>query len=246
MNNKVIAIIQARLGSSRLPGKVLKKLGNKTVIEHVVNRTKRIENLDKVIVATTESKLDDELVKYLKEKEITFFRGSEEDVLQRYYYAALEYNAETIIRITSDCPLIDPDVSSKMLKIYLESDYDMVSNASSDSKNRTFPRGLDTEIFSFELLKRAYKNADKKYQREHVTPYLYENEKNIFFYKNKVDYSNYRWTLDTPEDYSMLKDIFENFNDENEIRFKNIINFLENNPSVKLKNSKIIQKKLGE
>lgn len=242
---KVVVIIQARLGSTRLPGKILKKLGDKTVIEHVVERARNIIGVDQVIVATTKSDLDDKLVDFLSEVKIPYYRGSEEDVLSRYFYTALEYNADTIIRITSDCPLLDSDVSSKMLEIYLNNEYKIVSNASSNPVNRTFPRGLDTEIFSFQLLEKAYKNANKKYQREHVTPYLYENEKNIFFYKNKVDYSNHRWTLDTIEDYKMISEVYNFFYKSNkQFKTEEIIKFLNENISIYNINTNIEQKSL--
>src|SRR5699024_9581806 len=112
-----------------------------------------------------------------------YFRGSESDVLSRYYLCAKENDADIIIRITSDCPLIDPLVIDEILDFYLKNNYKLVTNAG-DIHNRTYPRGLDTEIFDFDTLENAYKNANKDYQKEHVTPYIYENEKDIYYYKN--------------------------------------------------------------
>lgn len=241
---KSIAIIQARLGSSRLPGKVLLPLGDKTVLEQVYKRVRKINGLDEVIVATTTAEKDDELAIFMGKKGIPFFRGSEEDVLARFYEVAKRYEADAIMRITSDCPLLDPKVSEKMLEIFSDYSYDMVSNASENPKNRTFPRGLDTEIFMFQWLEKAYQEANKPYQREHVTPYLYENVENIYFHKNEEDYSKYRWTLDTREDYALIRKVYEELERTKIETFQEIVAFLEKNPEVLNLNAHIEQKGL--
>lgn len=239
-----IAIIQARLGSSRLPGKVLLPLGGKTVLEQVYERVKKIKGLEEVIVATTISEKDRELALFMGRKKIPFFRGSEEDVLARFYEIAKNHKAEGIMRITADCPLLDTGVSEEMLKIFLENPYDMVSNASANPENRTFPRGLDTEIFTFKWLERAHEEADKSYQREHVTPYLYENIENIYFHKNPMDYSQHRWTLDTEEDYFLIKKIYEQFPRKENFSWESVLTYLEQNPQVVELNAHVKQKKI--
>lgn len=205
---KTVAIIQARVGSTRLPGKVLLDLKGKTVLNHVVDRVKKSKYIDEVIVATTYLEQDDKIVDECNKIGCKYFRGSESNVLSRYYLCAKENKADIVIRITSDCPLIDPLVIDEMLDFYLKSNYKLVTNAG-DIHNRTYPRGLDTEIFDFDTLENAYKNANKDYQKEHVTPYIYENEKDIYYYKNDIDYSKYRLTLDTKEDFELIKRIYD-------------------------------------
>ncbi|WP_347834680.1 glycosyltransferase family protein [Gracilibacillus sp. JCM 18860] len=208
---KVVAIIQARMGSTRLPGKVLKKIkGGETVLSHVINRVSKSKNVDNIVIATTIQKDDDQIVKEVTDLGYTVYRGSENDVLERYYQAILQSSANIIIRITSDCPLIDPIVIDEMVEVFINNNYSLVTNAGADASLRTFPRGLDVEIFSREALEKAYINATLPYQREHVTPYIYENEASIFYYKNKEDNSNHRWTLDTKEDYRLIEEIYNN------------------------------------
>lgn len=206
---KTAAIIQARMGSTRLPGKILIDLMGKTVLQHVVERVQQAKNIDQIIIATTTLEKDDVVVDEAEKCGVNYFRGSEKDVLARYYGAAKENNADIVVRITSDCPLIDPLVTDNIVYFFKHKEiYDIVTNASSDLDKRTFPRGLDTEVFSFDTLEKAYQRADKQYQREHVTPYIYENSSMIYFYKNTADYSMYRWTLDTEEDYTLIKEIY--------------------------------------
>lgn len=236
-------IIQARMGSTRLPGKVLKDLSGKPVLWHVVERVKKSQLIDEVIIATTLCEKDDEIVKFCEENKIKYYRGSEENVLKRYYDAASFYNSDIIIRVTSDCPLIDPEVIDEILAFYLGNSYDLVTNAGSDLTKRTYPRGLDTEIFSYNILKEAYKNAINKHETEHVTPYIYKNGYNIFYYKNRVDYSKYRLTLDTTEDYALIKKIYDSLYSGVHVFFlKEIVEFLENNPNIAGINKMNIQK----
>lgn len=243
MSKKVIAIIQARMGSTRLPGKVLMDIEGKTILNHVVDRVKKCKEVDDVIVATTTLDRDDVIIKELKQIGCNYYRGSEDNVLQRYYEAALLYEGDIIIRITSDCPLIDPNIIDEMVKYYLTHDYSMVTNAGVDMKNRTYPRGLDTEVFSFKILEEAYKNATLDYQREHVTLYIYENEESIYYYKNDVDLSKYRLTLDTIEDFKLIKAIYKNlYSGENTFYLKDIIKLMESNPHLYFINNNIEQK----
>lgn len=213
----VVCIMQARVGSTRLPKKVLKEICGKTVLEHDIDRLKRVKNISKIVIATTTEEKDIEIVDEAKRLGITCFRGSETDVLSRYYFAAKENNADAVVRVTSDCPLLDPEVTEATIKYYLDNKdkYDYVSN----TLERTFPRGLDTEVFSFNVLEKAFKEAKLDRDREHVTAYLYTNKDKFSLgcYKSNEDYSNYRWTLDTEEDFKLINIIYDELYKENSI-----------------------------
>jgi len=230
---KAVAIIQARVGSTRLPRKVLKEIKGKTILYHVVQRVKQCKYIDDIIIATSNLEQDDDIVKEAKGIGVSYFRGSESDVLSRYYHAAKSNNADIIVRITSDCPLIDPNVTDKLVKHYLNNKHDIVTNAVADLSKRTYPRGLDTEVFSFKQLELANLNAKEPYQREHVTPYIYENTDNIYYYLNEIDYSKYRWTLDTKEDFILINEIYNHFyNGNHDFYLNEIVKFMEENPKL--------------
>ena len=219
---KVVRIIQARMGSTRLPGKVMLDLCGKTVLERVVERVRKVKNIDEIVIATTTKKDDDIIVNKALKCNVKIFRGSEDDVLSRYYFAAKKYNADVIVRITSDCPLIDPAVTESVIDYYLKNVYkfDYVSN----TLERTYPRGLDTEVFSFKSLEKAFAEAILERDREHVTTYIWKNP-NIFRlgnHKNAKDYSYLRWTLDTSEDYELIKRIYNYFCSFNNLNFRMI------------------------
>lgn len=206
---KIGAIIQARMGSTRLSGKVIKDLEGKTVLAHVIDRVKQSNMIDVIIIATTTQSRDDVIEAEALRCGVRAFRGSEDDVLSRYYYTAKEYALDAVVRVTADCPLIDPKVLDEVIHCYVNNEYDIVSNAGSDLSDRSYPRGLDTEVFSFKVLECAFINAREKYQREHVTPYIYGMSKSSYYYKNDIDYSKYRWTLDTDEDYKLISEIYK-------------------------------------
>jgi spore coat polysaccharide biosynthesis protein SpsF len=207
---KTGVIVQTRVGSTRLPGKVMLDLCGKPVIGHVIDRLKQSRVLDEIIIATTTLERDKVIVEQAKKNEVKWFCGSEDDVLSKYYYAAKENNLDVVVRVTSDCPLIDPTILDDVVDFYMRNNYKLVTNAGTDLNQRTFPRGLDVEVFSFSALEYAFNNAQKSYQREHVTPYLYEMYfDSIHHYKNDTDYSNFRWTLDTDEDYALISAIYD-------------------------------------
>lgn len=241
---KTAAIIQARMGSTRLPGKILKGLMGKTVLQHVIERVQQAKSIDEIIIATSTLDQDDLVVDEAVKCGVNYFRGSENDVLARYYGAAKDNNADIVVRITSDCPLIDPLVTDDIVNFFKDKKiYDIVTNASSDLSERTFPRGLDTEVFSFIALEQAYKQADKQYQREHVTPYIYENSSMIYLYKNIVDYSMHRWTLDTEEDFLLIKEIYSRlYNREHNFYLLDILKLFEIYPELIKINNHIEQK----
>ena len=180
---KYAVIMQARTNSSRLRGKVLKELNGKTVLEHDIERIRQSHYIDGIIIATTESKEDDAIVAVAKKCQVPFFRGSEEDVLSRYYYAALAFQAEHIIRITSDCPLRDPHVIDEIILCYEKEKPDIITNVPNEWEEMTYPRGLDLEIFPFWWLEKAFQEADRDYDREHVSPYIYDHAKNRYYYR---------------------------------------------------------------
>ncbi len=241
---KTTAIIQARMGSTRLFGKVMKIIQGKTVLEHVIERVKQAELIDEVIIATTVHKNDDVIAEEALRCGAKVFRGSEEDVLSRYYFAAKENDSEVIIRITSDCPLIDPVIVDKVVHMYQESKYDIVTNAGNDLSKRTYPRGLDTEVFSYRALENAYLLATEAYQREHVTPYIYEHG-TTGYYVNDKNYSKYRWTLDTDEDWQLISIIYEKlYHGKHDFYLAEVLALMEQNPKLEQINQHVEQKKL--
>ncbi|GLC32338.1 glycosyltransferase family protein [Clostridium omnivorum] len=243
---KVVCIMQARTGSTRLPGKVLKIICGKTVLEHDIDRLKRVKNIDEIIIATTTHEKDDVIVEEANRLGVKHYRGSENDVLSRYYYAAKENVADIIVRVTSDCPLIDSEVTEKIIQYYVDNKnkYDYVSN----TINRTYPRGLDTEAFSFNVLEKAFNEAVSSRDREHVTPYIWDNPTvfSLFQYKNDIDYSNLRWTLDTTEDYELINRIYSSLYPlkGNEFNMNDIIELYNAFPVLREINKNIEQKKV--
>jgi spore coat polysaccharide biosynthesis protein SpsF (cytidylyltransferase family) len=204
----VIVIIQARMGASRLPGKMLMDVAGKPAIAHVVNRVRQAKRASGIILATTTAPGDDVLAEWAKKNEVACFRGSEQDVLDRYYHAAKEQSADAVVRITGDCPLIDPAMIDAVVHAYEAGDCDYASNIHPP----TYPDGLDTEVFSYYSLEKAWKEATLNSEREHVTPYIWKHQE-LFRMKNYelrikdeiVDLSAERWTLDTPEDLEFLR-----------------------------------------
>jgi spore coat polysaccharide biosynthesis protein SpsF len=242
---KVAAIIQARMGSTRLPGKVLKKVLGKTLLEYQIERVKRAKTIDEIIIATTKKESDDPIVQLCQQLSIPYYRGSEEDVLSRYYKAATEFNVDVIVRLTSDCPIIDPNVIDKVIGCYLENrdQYDYVSN----TLMRTYPRGLDTEVMSYEVLKRAHEEAKELVYREHVTAYIYNhpNHFNLCNVLNEKDDSKHRWTVDTEEDFLLIKNILETLYPLNPLfTLEDVIQILRDKPEWVEINAHIEQKKL--
>jgi spore coat polysaccharide biosynthesis protein SpsF len=226
-----LIIAQARMTSTRLPGKVMKIVCGKPLLEHFINRLKRVKSADQIVIATTINDIDNQIVDLCKKLDISYYRGSEEDVLGRYYEAAVEYGGDVIIRITSDCPVIDPDVVDYLIDFYMKNlkKYDYVTN----TLKRTYPRGMDTEIVSFKALKEAHFNAYDPFDREHVT--LFIRNRPTQYRRHNIKYSSdlsrYRLTVDTSEDMELIRRIFESLYVENpEFSMKDILSKMAANP----------------
>jgi spore coat polysaccharide biosynthesis protein SpsF len=239
---RVVGIVQARMGSTRLPGKVMEPILGRPMLSWVAERLQRAVLLDEVIVATTQASADETIVSLCREQEVLCFRGSVEDVLDRYYRAASCHHADVIVRITSDCPLIDAGVVDEVVQAFLMSDVDYASN----TVIRSYPRGLDVEVISFEALERAHRNASRAYQREHVTPWIYENPSQfrILSVAGEADYSSHRWTVDTAEDLALIRAIYEQLGGGS--TFSEILDLVERHRDLAEMNSSIVQKALHE
>lgn len=228
------------MGSSRLPNKVLKDLAGKPALWHVVERVKRCNLIDDIVVATTIDEKDLEIVKYCAQNNIRVFVGSEDDVLDRYYQTAKLLKPNHVVRITADCPMHDPEVIDAVIKKHVDEKNDYTSN----TLEVTFPDGLDCEIMTYETLKEAWENAKLQSEREHVTQYIIHNNKyKKGCIKSSIDYSDYRWTLDMEVDYVFLKNIFENFEKQGKVYFdaQDVYTLLEKQPELKNINSNIIR-----
>jgi spore coat polysaccharide biosynthesis protein SpsF len=228
---KVHAIIQARMNSSRLPGKVMIELTKgKSILEHIISRISNSKYVNKIIVATTTNDTDNKIIELCKKLNIEFYRGPENNVLERYYKCALTFNSEIIVRITSDDPFKDSQLIDLGVESLIKNNYDYVTN----SLIPTFPEGLDVEVFTFDALEKTYKEANKLSQKEHVTPYMYtsNNFKVYNFYSDK-DYSKIRLTVDNDLDLSLARIIYKELYNENpNFFYEDILEFLNKNPNL--------------
>jgi len=219
-------IIQARMGSTRLPGKVMMTVDkNNPILYYVVSQLRHCKFLDKIVIATTDLKEDDEIIEFAQKLGIDYFRGSSSDVLDRYYQCAIKFSFSNVVRITSDNPLIDPEIVDQVIKKFYSDSYDYVSN----TLPRTFPYGTEAEIFTFKALQIAWKETKILYDREHVTPYLYNNP-NKFKIKSLVHSKNLsflRWTVNHQKDLELVRDIVSKIN-KKPILMVDIVNLLTN------------------
>ena len=234
--NKTLCIIQARVGSTRLPGKVMKKVMGVTLLENCINRVNRARMIDKIVIATTIKREDDKIEKLCEEMGVSCFRGSELDLLDRYYQCSLKYPGyKNIVRITSDCPLIDPVVSDEVISYFFSNKLDYASNV---FRKETFPDGMDTEVFKKSVLDEAAKNAKLSSEREHATQYIIKRAK---FKKGGVyaphDWSHFRMTVDHPADFEVIKFLIKN--SKPDAGYMDFIALLTKYPEVALKNMRI-------
>ncbi len=231
------------MGSSRLPGKVLEVFGGKTALDHCVERTRACPAIDEVVVATTTEAPDDVLVDACRSRGWRWYRGSEHDVLDRYYQAACEVGAAHVVRITSDCPLNDPDVVSELITRYLA---DPATDYASTSYPRpTFPLGISAEIVRFDVLERAWREDLNPAWREHVTPYVYRHPETfrIIGLGCEADYSHHRWTLDTPEDAVLIRKLFDHFGDRR-FGWRDALGVVEAHPEWQAINAAVVQRRV--
>ena len=232
----VICLLQARMSSTRLPGKVLMDLLGQPMILHQLKRIKRSNLLDDIIVATSSEKTDDDLAGICRSAGFKVYRGSLGDMLDRFTGAIQGRQCSNIVRLTADCPLIDPYVIDDVIRCHLDSDNDYTSN----TLKPTYPDGLDVEVFKTSALISARENATLPSEREHATPYIY-NHPEIFSlrnYENTTDLSSMRWTVDEPEDFSFVSEIYSSLYEENpNFTTSDILRFLSNRPEVAALNS---------
>jgi len=225
----VIAIVQARLGSVRLPNKVMRRIGGLPLIEILLRRLARSKRLDKVILATTDQDRDQPLADHVRQLGFEVFRGSESDVLDRYYQAALRYRPAAIVRITGDCPLTDPMLVDQAIAAYQSQDVDFLSN----TQPPTFPNGLDVEVFSFRALEKSASEAPKGPQREHVTPYMYQSNRfTVATLRNNEDLSSERWTVDEAADMEVMEAVFGHFSPRIDFGWREIMDLRRSRPEL--------------
>jgi spore coat polysaccharide biosynthesis protein SpsF len=237
---RTVVIIQARMGSTRLPGKALMKIEDKPMLWHVINRLKYCKLVNEIVVATSVNKNDDLIEKYCKQNHIICSRGSEDDVLARYYEAAKKYEANIIVRITSDCPLIDPKIVDLVIQKHKEKSVDYTSN----TLKRTFPRGLDVEVFDFNALEKAFIETKEPYQREHVTVYIYEHPElfKVYSVENNQDLSCLRLTVDEEKDLEFVGEVYKRLYSKKIFFMEDILKVLDNEPSLVEINKEVKQK----
>jgi len=233
-NTRVVAIIQARMGSSRLPGKVLRDIHGKPMLAWVVERTRKASSVSEVMVATTSDPSDDMIEQVCRQMNVPCFRGNIYDVLDRYYQAAREAQAEVVVRITADCPLIDAGLIDKVVQRFLEEKVDFAANRLPPPYQRTYPIGLDVEVVSFTALQRAWQEAREKHEREHVLPYLYESPGRFktLTVDHETDLGSYRWTVDTFEDLEFIQKLFTLLPDTENFTWLDVLKIVEKNPQL--------------
>lgn len=257
MKPRTFAIIQARMASTRLPGKVLLDIAGQPMLARVVERTRRAKRVDEVVVATTVDPADDPVAALCEERGYLYYRGSMNDVLDRFYQAACRYDAQVIVRITADCPLMDPGVIDETVDAFfgltdeastIAAPYDFAANRLPPPWHRTYPIGLDVEVCSFQALRRTWKEADLPYQREHVMPYLYEKEGRfrVALINHDPDYGSLRWTVDTPEDLELVRQIYARLGDEGNFTWLDILDLFKREPQLGLLNVQVHHKHLRE
>lgn len=235
------------MGSTRFPGKVLADIVGKPLIMHIIERIRATKNINEIVIATTRSLDDDEIENFAKKNDLYCYRGEVNDVLARFYGAANKYKADVIVRICSDDPLID----TRMLDELIDSHLKTQSDYTSTSHERTYPMGVEAEVFNFDTLAKAFINANKQYEHEHVTPYIYEHPElfKIRFIEatGKLRRPEIRLTVDTQEDFNLVREIFKNLYKEEQLFYtEDVIDFLDRHPELLSINAFVPQKKLVE
>ncbi len=246
--NKTVAIIQARMSSSRLPGKVLRDIGGQSMLERMLTRVRRAKKIDLVAVATTTDPSDDAVADFCRTHHVRFFRGSLQDVLDRYYQAALHFKAGTVVRLTADCPLIDPAVIDHTIEQFRLADVDFAANRLPPPWHRTYPIGMDTEVCSFSALERAWREAQAPYEREHVMPYLYDapGRFRTLLVNTEPDYGHLRWTVDTQQDLEVVQRVYSFFEGRDDFTYSDLLDLFARHPELQAMNASVRHKTYTE
>ncbi len=241
---KTVAIIQARMGSTRLPGKVLMDIAGRSMLAWVVSRTRRAATVDEVVVATTDSPADDAIVAECAAIGVPVFRGSEDDVLDRYHRTAEAFDADPVVRITSDCPLIDPGVVDLVVGTFRDLSPDYAGNA----LERRFPRGLDCEAISSGALLRTWREAREPYERAHVTPFIYQHPElfRLVSVRAPINHGAMRWTVDTKEDLEFVRAVFAGIPHTGSFSYHDALDLLRARPELAKINQGVSQKCLSD
>jgi spore coat polysaccharide biosynthesis protein SpsF len=267
---RILAIVQARMSSSRLPGKVLADIGGEPMLVRVVERARRAKTVDEVVLATTVDPRDDTIEELCRERGYACYRGSVQDVLDRYYQAGLIFGADIIVRLTADCPIIDGEVIDETVNAFLgrsgdctkpfpgrmeDIPYDFAANRLPPPWKRTYPIGLDTEVCAFPSLKLAWEEARQAHQREHVMPYLYEDfgrvEETASRFRVRLvdhapDYGHLRWTVDTGEDLELVRQIYRRFENRDNFTWHDVLDLFEREPDLAKVNATVRHKNYQE
>ncbi|MCK6568128.1 MAG: acylneuraminate cytidylyltransferase [Chloroflexi bacterium] len=263
MKPNIVAIIQGRMSSSRLPGKILADMAGQPMLQRVFVRTSRSASVSQTLFATTTDASDDPVAEYCAFSGIPFTRGSLYDVLDRYYQAAKSAKADVVVRITADCPVIDPELIDNCANTLLDDDYDFVCNRLPPPYHRTYPIGLDVEACTFKALEQAWKKAKEPQHREHVMPYFYEGVElttvnrqlqtgtsprgyNIALLHHTTDFGDYRWTVDTPEDLEFMRQVYSHFNGRDDFSWKEVLDLVHDNPELMKINAGVQHKTLKD
>ena len=247
---KTICIIQGRMAASRLPGKVLLDLGGQPMLGRVVERLRRARTLDGFIVATTRDPSDDPVEKYCRDQGYSVFRGEMFDVLDRFYQAACQVQAGIVVRVTADCPVIDPGLIDLTVNEFTRTAADFGANRLPPPWKRTYPIGLDVEVCTFQALERAWKESDQKFQREHVMPYFYEGipadafdmARNslavsprgfrVLLVNHPSDHGSLRWTVDTPQDLELMRRVYARFDGRDDFSWMDVLDLFQREPGL--------------
>lgn len=262
--NHILAIVQARMGATRLPGKVLADIGGQPMLIRVVERVRRARKLDEVVVATTRTAQDDPLAEVCRRHGYPFYRGEMQDVLDRFYQTARTFHATVVVRITADDPVIDPQLVDLTVSEFQQAAADFAANRLPPPWHRTYPNGLDVEVCSWAALERAWQEARQPFQREHVMPYFYEGLPvestlgtksltvisprgfRLRLVNHDPDYGTLRWAVDTPEDLDLIRRIYATFGNRDDFTWEQVLSLFKSDPELAKINAAVRQKRVEE
>jgi spore coat polysaccharide biosynthesis protein SpsF len=263
MKPRILVIIQGRMSSSRLPGKILADIAGQPMLQRVFIRTSRAATITQTIFATTIDSSDDPVAEYCDFSGIPFTRGSLYDVLDRYYQTAKQAKADIVVRVTADCPIIDPTLIDNVVNTLLDNEYDFATNRLPPPFQRTYPIGLDVEACTFVVLEKAWKESSETFHREHVMPYFYEGIElsavsrqrsegisprgfRIALLNHTTDFGDYRWTVDTPADLEFMRQVYSRFDGRDDFTWKEVLDLVHNEPQLMQINAAVKHKTLKD